>query len=86
MYQNRILGKNVDKAVFGSDLMKLKQETKSISRRVWSKEDADFHLLMALAFHDLPIKRSDQLSSLLGAIVERCIDPTFHDKFHVKQM
>ena len=67
LVQNAILGKNVDKAVFGSDLMKLKQETRSISSRVFSKEKTDFHLLMALLFYDLPRRKSDQLASLLGA-------------------
>ena len=64
LVQNGIFGINVDKAVVGSDLAKLKQETRSIRRRELSKEEIDFHfyLLMALAFHDLPRKKSDHLS------------------------
>ena len=80
LVQNAILGKNVDKAVFGNDSAKLKQETRTVRSRILSKEEIDFHLLMALAFHDLPRKKSDQLSSFLGAVVKRCMDPTFHDK------
>ena len=41
---------------------------------------------MALACHDLPRRKNDQLSSLLGSIVKRCMDPTFHDKFQIKKM
>ena len=84
--QNANFGKNVDKAVFGSDLAKSKQETRIIRSRILSKEKIDYHLLMALAFHDLPIKKSNQLSSLLGAVVKRCMDPTYHNKFQVKKM
>ena len=51
-----------------------------------SKEEIDFHLLMALAIHDLPRKKSDQLSSFLGAVVKRFLDPIFLDKFQVKKM
>ena len=67
-------------------MAKLKQETRSIRSRSLSKEEIDFHLLMALAFYDLPSKECDPFASLLGAVVKRCMDPTFHDKFHVKQM
>ena len=86
MVQNAILGKNFDKAVFGNDSAKLKQETRTVRNRMLSKEEIDFYLLMALVFHDLPRKKSDQLSSLLGAVVKRCIDLTFHDTFQVKKM
>ena len=41
---------------------------------------------MALAFHNLLRKRSDQLSSSLGEVVKRYIDPKFKDKFQVKTM
>ena len=86
LFKNAILGKNVDKAAFGNNLIKLKEETRIVKRRTLSKEEIDFHLLMALASHDHPRKKSDQLSSLLGAVVKRCMDPTFHDKFQVKKM
>ena len=86
MIRNAILGINVAKAIFESDLMKMKQETRSIRNRTLSKEDIDFHLLISLAFHDLPRKNSDQLASLLEDIVKRCMNPTFHDKFQVKKM
>ena len=86
MVQNAILGINVAKAIFESDLMKLTQETRSIRSRTLSKEDIDFHLLMALAFHDLPRKKSDELVSLLGAIMKRCMDKTFQDKFQIKKI
>ena len=56
MVQNVILGKNVNKAVFGSDLAKLKQETRSIRSGALSKEEI-FFMLMALAFHDVPRKK-----------------------------
>ena len=49
MVQIAILGKNVDKAVFGSDLMKMIQETRSMRSRALHKEKTDFHLLLALA-------------------------------------
>ena len=39
LVHNAILGKNVDRAVFGSDLMKIKQETRSIRGRLFSKTD-----------------------------------------------
>ena len=65
MVQNAILGKKVDKAVWGSDLEKLKQEIRSIRSRSLSKDEIDFHLLMVLASHDLPKRKSDQLDSLL---------------------
>ena len=67
MVENAIFGKNVDKDVFGSDLAKLKQRT--IKSRKLSKEEIDFHLLMALAFHDFPRKKNP-LSSLLGVVVK----------------
>ena len=41
---------------------------------------------MALEFHNLPRKKSDQLSSLLEAVVKKCMEPTFHDKFQIKKM
>ena len=86
MVQNAILGKNFDKAVFGSDLAKLKQETISIRSRMLSKEEIDFLMPMALAFHDLPREKSDQLFSLLGEKVKRCMDPTFHVNFKKKDV
>ena len=49
-----------------------------------SKAEIDFHLLMTLTLHDLPRKKRDQLSSLLGAVIKRCMDPTFRDKFQEK--
>ena len=79
LVQNAILGKNVDRAVFGSDLAKLKQETRTVRRRILSKEEIDFHLLMALVFHDLSRKK-------FRAVVKRCMDLTFHDDFEVKKM
>ena len=51
-----------------------------------SKEEIDFHLLMALAFNDLPRKKSDQLASLLGVVMKRCMDKAFHWKFQVEEM
>jgi len=86
LVQNAILGKNVGKAVFRSDLMKLKQEKRSIRTRSLSKEETDFHLLMAPPFNDLPRKKSDQLASLLGVIVKRCIDKNFQKKFQIKNI
>ena len=71
---------------FWSDFMMLKQETRSIRIRALYKEEMDFHLLSALLFHDLSRKKSDQLSSLWVAIVKRCMDSSFHDKFQVKEM
>ena len=44
LVRNAKLCKNVHKAVFGIDLMKLKQETRSIRSRALSKEEIDFHL------------------------------------------
>ena len=67
---NAILNKNVNKAVFGSDSAKLKQQIRSVRIRSLSKEEINFYLLMTLAFHDLPRKKSHQLSSLLGAVVK----------------
>ena len=86
LVQNAIFGKNVDKTVFGNDSTKLKQETRTVSSQTLSKEEIDFLFLMALAFHDLPRKKSDQLSSLLGAVVKRCMHLTFHFKFQVKKI
>ena len=63
LVQNAILGKNADKAVFRKDSAKLKQEMRTVRSKTKSKEEIDFHLLMALVFHDLPRKNSDQLSS-----------------------
>ena len=60
--------------------MKMKQGTRSIRSRALSKEETDFHLLIALPFHDFPRKKSDQLASLFGVTVNKCMDPTFHDK------
>ena len=59
--------------------MKLKQETRSVKSRALPKK-VDFHLLIALVFHDLPRKK------MLGAVVKRYMNPTFHDKFQVKKM
>ena len=69
LVQNAIFSKNVDKAVFGSHLMKMKQETRSLSRRVLSKEETNFNLLMDLGFRDLPRKKY-QLASLVEAVVK----------------
>ena len=71
LIQNAIVGKNVEKAVFSRDQMKMKHKTRSIRSRALSKEEVHFHLFMALAFHDLPRKKSDQLARLLGAILKR---------------
>ena len=49
LVQNVILGEYADKAIFESDFAKLKQETRPIRSRALSKEEIDFHLLMALA-------------------------------------
>ena len=86
MVQSAILVKNVDKALFENDSAKVEQETRFVRSQMLSKEEIDFHLLMAPAFHDLPTKKSDQLSSLLGAVVKRCMDPKFNDKFKVKKI
>ena len=51
-----------------------------------SKDDIDFHLLIALVFYYRPRKKSDHCSSLLGAAGNRCMNLTFHDKFQVKMM
>ena len=40
---------------------------------------------MALAFHGLARKKSDQLSSLLGVVIKNYMDLTFHDKFQFKK-
>ena len=61
--------------------MKLKQDTISVRNRALSKKEIDFHQLMALAFHDLSRKISDQLSHLIEAIVIRCMDLTFMINF-----
>ena len=39
---------------------------------------------MVLAFYDLQRKKSDQLTSLFGATVERCMNLNSEDKFQVK--
>ena len=57
LIQNAILGKNGDKAVLRNDLLKLKQEARTVRNRKLSKEEIDSHLLMVLAFHDLPRKK-----------------------------
>ena len=41
---------------------------------------------MALAFHDLLRNKSDQVASLLGAMVSRCLDPNFQDTFQVEKI
>ena len=46
--QNAILGKNIDRAIFGHDLMKMNQETRSIRSKAMSSEEFDFHLWMVL--------------------------------------
>ena len=53
LIQNAVPGKNVDRAIFVHDFVKIKQETRSIRSSPFSREKVDFHLLMALAFHDL---------------------------------
>ena len=75
---NAIIGKNIDRAIFGHDLMKMQQETRSNRNRALSKEGVDFHLLMALAFHDLLNQKHDQLASLLDTNVD--------DRFNVKKI
>ena len=50
LVQNSMLGKNVDTAIFGSDLAKSKQENRSIRNRALSKKEINFHLIMACAF------------------------------------
>ena len=86
LVQNALLGKTVNKAIFGNDSVKFKHETRTVRSRMLSKEEIDFHLLTALAFHNLPRKKSNQLSSILGVVMKRCMYPTFHDKFQVKKM
>ena len=54
LFQNAILNKYVDRAIFWHVLMKMKQEARSMISRSLSKEEIDFHLLIALALHDLP--------------------------------
>ena len=68
--QNAILDKNVDKAVFGSDLMTMNQETRSIRSRTLSKEEIDIHMIIAIEFYDLLKKNSNQLAILPGAIMK----------------
>ena len=85
LVQNAIFGNNINKTVFGSDSLKLKQETRASRSKALSKKEIDFHLLMAHAFHGLTRKKSDQLSSLLGVIVKSCMDTSFHDKFQIKR-
>ena len=70
MSSNVIFGKNVNKALFESDFAALKQETRTVIYRTFYEEENDFHLLICLAFHDLPRKKSNQLSSLLVAVVK----------------
>ena len=62
-FKNAILGRNLDKAVFGNDSEKLKHETRNVKSRTLSKGEIDFQLLMAVAFYDVPLKKSNQLSS-----------------------
>ena len=57
MVQKTILGKNIEKAFFGNDSAKLKQETRAVRSRTLCKEKVDFHLLVALVFHDVPRKK-----------------------------
>ena len=85
LVQNAILGKNNNKAAFGNCSMQLKQETRTVRSRTLSKEETDFHLLMALLFHDLTRKKNDHLTSLSRTVVKRCMYPTFHHKFQVKK-
>ena len=54
LVRSAMLGKNIEKTGFWSDLVILKKETRSIRSRSLSKEEIDFHLLMALSFHHLP--------------------------------
>ena len=56
-------------------MMKMRKDTTSTKNRALSTEEFDFHLLMALAIHGLPRKKSDQLVSSLEAIANQ-------DKFH----
>ena len=70
LVQNASLGKNANKAAFRNDSAKLKQDMRLVMNRILCKEEIHFHPLMVLAFHDLPRKKSDQLSSLLGAVVK----------------
>ena len=61
MVQDAFLGKIFDRDVFGGDLIKMKQATKSIRSKALSKEEDDFHLLIALSFHDLSRKKKDTM-------------------------
>ena len=69
--QNAIFGRNVHKALFGSDLVKLKQETGSIKHRALCKEVIDYHLLMALACHDLPRKKKLSVVQFVRSSIEK---------------
>ena len=69
MIQNAKIGKNI-RVIIRHDLMKMKEETRSIRRKALSKEEIDFHLLMALAFYDFLRQKSGKLASMLGAIVK----------------
>ena len=70
LVQSAIHGKNVDRAVFWSDFMKMSQKTRYIRSRALPKEEIDFHLLMALVFHDLQGKKSGAFTSLIEAILK----------------
>ena len=57
LVKNTELGKNVDKAVTVDDMVKIRQKNRSIKSTALLTEEVEFHLLMALAFHDLQRKK-----------------------------
>ena len=83
--RNSILGKIVVKCIFEIGLTKMKQKTRFIRRRQWSKKEIGFYMLVVHPFHDLPSK-NEQLIPLLVAIVKRCTKSTFQNKFQMKKM
>ena len=83
MVLNAELGENVDWALFEGDLMKMRQEARSIGNKL-QEEEVDFNLLLALSFHDHLRKENCQLASLLRGIIKRCMDPNFQEKLQVK--
>ena len=55
-FKMQYLAKNADKAVFESDLVKLKQETRFTTNNLLAKEETNFHMCRVRAFHYLPKK------------------------------
>ena len=51
-----------------------------------SKEDIDFHLVIAHAFYDNPRKNNDQLTSLLGAIMKNTLVYILKINFKLKNI